>query len=57
MGNREFRQMLIVVRRLCGHALMGPSGVARQSIERTRSPMSPAPARNVSSAGSWSNVR
>src|ERR1700694_5191498 len=54
MGNRELRQMLIVVRRLWGHSARPPSAVSRQSIDRTSVPISPAPARN-SSVG-WSRT-
>ena len=39
--------MLTVLRRLCGHASGGPSGVFAQSISRIRAPISPPPARNV----------
>jgi hypothetical protein len=37
--------MLTAVRRLCGHAAMGPSGVMLQSCALIRSPISPPPAR------------
>src|SRR5574338_870806 len=43
-GNREFRQVLTVVLRLCGHWSTGPSGVAVQSNARLRAPNSPPPA-------------
>src|ERR1044072_5558499 len=41
MGKRDSVQMPTAVRRLCGQAVMGPSGVADQSVARMRSPMWP----------------
>src|SRR5580704_14391403 len=52
MGNLELRQMLIVVRRLCGHSDSARSGVCRQSMARRRAPISPAPVRKMSSLAS-----
>src|SRR5712671_2917314 len=43
MGKLEARQRLTVVRRLCGHDSMGPSGVLVQSFDRTNLPISPQP--------------
>src|SRR6266404_5061865 len=43
MGKLEARQRLTVVRRLCGHDSMGPSGVLVQSFDRTNLPISPPP--------------
>src|SRR2546426_11498802 len=43
MGKFEARQRLTVVRKLCGHDSMGPSGVLLQSIERINLPISPPP--------------
>ena len=46
MGKSEARQMLTVVRKLCGHPVTGPSAVFDQSIARIKLPISPPPARN-----------
>src|SRR6266404_406036 len=43
MGKLEARQRLTVVRRLCGHDSMGPSGVLAQSFDLTKRPISPPP--------------
>src|SRR3979409_2203738 len=43
MGKLEARQRLTVVRRLCGHESMEPSGVLVQSFDRTNLPISPPP--------------
>jgi len=43
MGRSEARQMLTVVRRLCGQESMGPRVVCDQSIDRTSLPISPPP--------------
>src|SRR5258708_36061283 len=43
MGKLEARQRLTVVRRLCGHDSMGPSGVLVQSFDRTNLLISPPP--------------
>src|SRR3954464_15880476 len=45
MGKREFRQVLTMVRRLCGQPSTGPSGVRDQSKLRMSTPVSPPPAR------------
>jgi hypothetical protein len=39
------------VRRLWGHRESDSNGVVSQSVERTSSPISPAPARKLSSPG------
>src|SRR5690349_12411970 len=44
-GNRELRQILIAVRRLCGQAATWPSGVSAQLRSRIKAPISPPPAR------------
>src|SRR5258708_7648849 len=44
MGKFEARPRLTAVRRLCGHDLIGPSGVLLQSMVRTSLPISPPPA-------------
>src|SRR5665213_1130352 len=49
MANREFKQMLAEVFRLCGHVSTGPRGVFDQSRARINAPISPPPA-NSSSA-------
>src|ERR1044072_6554097 len=41
MGKRDSVQMPTAVRRLCGQAVMGPSGVADESVARIRSPIWP----------------
>src|SRR4051812_36290982 len=41
MGKRDSVQMPTAVRKLCGHAAMGPSGVPDQSVARMRSPKWP----------------
>jgi len=41
MGKLEERQRLTVVRKLCGHDSMGPSGVLDQSFAATKHPISP----------------
>ena len=43
MGLREFKQVLTLVRKLCGQLSTAPSGVFDQSIERMRAPISPPP--------------
>src|SRR6266481_1093287 len=43
MGKLDARQRLTVVRKLCGHDAIGPSGVSDQSLERTNSPILPPP--------------
>src|ERR1044071_7578146 len=48
--------MLIVVRRLCGHELGGPTGVADQSSDRIRLPISP-PATNRRSRSTAAGTR
>src|SRR5689334_3284076 len=40
----EESMILTALRRLCGHALTGPSGVVAQLRARMRSPISPPPA-------------
>ena len=52
MGKRELRQVLTVVRRLCGQRLTGPSGVFDQSVALISAPISPPPARTVSASRS-----
>ncbi len=41
IGKSEARQMLIVVRKLCGQDSLAPRGVRDQSIERINWPISP----------------
>ncbi len=48
--------MLTVLRRLWGHDSGGPSGVPDQSSSRIRAPISPPPARKVSSRGSTGSL-
>ena len=45
MGRSEARQMLMVVRRLCGHSATGPSELSDQSIDLISLPISPPPIR------------
>src|SRR2546426_5846375 len=42
MGKPDSTQMLVAVRRLCGHRSAGPSAVADQSLARMRAAISPA---------------
>src|SRR6185295_5184301 len=42
---RDGNRMLTALRRLCGQASTGPSGLAAQSCSRMRAPISPPPAR------------
>ena len=56
MGRSEARQMLTVVRRLCGHPATGPSEVFDQSIARIKLPISPPPDRNASGFESEGNL-
>src|SRR5512146_2090604 len=51
IGNREWRHVLTVVRRLCGHPETGPNGVDAQSIDRISAPISPPPARTECRSG------
>src|SRR5881275_3106955 len=44
MGKPDSTQMLVAVRRLCGHHSAGPSAVADQSLARIRVAISPATA-------------
>src|SRR6187431_2990424 len=48
IGNREFKQVLTVVRSDCGQSETGPSAVCDQSIDRINAPISPPPARTSS---------
>src|SRR5712691_7100046 len=54
MGKFEARQRLTVVRKLCGHDSMGPSGVLLQSIDRISLPISPPP---MSQSSAWASFR
>ena len=56
MGRSEARQMLTVVRRLCGHSATGPSEVSDQSIDRIKLPISPPPVRKARESGSEAGV-
>ncbi len=56
IGRSEAKQMLTVVRRLCGHPSTGPSGVADQSIDRIKLPISPPPNRKARGFGSAASL-
>src|SRR5215510_1291128 len=48
---REGSKWLTQLRRLCGQASMGPSGVAAQSLARIRAPSSPPPTSQSAAMG------
>ena len=56
IGRSEARQMLMVVRKLCGHPATGPSEVFDQSIDRIKRPISPPPARKASGSELGGNL-
>ena len=56
MGRSEARQMLNVVRRLCGHPATGPSEVFDQSIARIKLPIAPPPVRKARGSESEDNL-
>ena len=56
MGRSEARQMLTVVRRLCGQPATSPSEVFDQSIVRIKLPISPPPDRKASESEPEGNL-
>src|SRR5712664_2118125 len=51
IGWLVFSRMRTAVRKLCGHASGGPSGLADQSYARVNAPISPPPARKSAELG------
>jgi hypothetical protein len=51
IGKLDARQRLTVVRWLCGHCSIDPSGVCDQSLERMSSAISPSPTRKSAAGG------
>ena len=51
IGRSEARQMLMVVRRLCGQPATGQSEFVDQCIDRIKAPIAPPPARKAKEWG------